>query len=172
MLRSTDLLALPAVDCDKAYAMQLSLEETLLTTQTVYFQVALLYPLQDIADNYEFACLISFHCILFKAWKAYYVPHTKICWLISVSFVCITVVFEGSEKLVSNCWDSSAQIIAGFSFMVIFCFIQSIPETLIPGLVLLRWIKTQFSFCLNSQETTILLFHALAIWHIDLSIFC
>ncbi|KAL0288627.1 UNVERIFIED_CONTAM: protein transport protein Sec24-like [Sesamum angustifolium] len=43
MLRSTDLLALPAVDCDKAYAAQLSLEETLLTTQTVYFQVALLY---------------------------------------------------------------------------------------------------------------------------------
>ncbi|VFQ95462.1 unnamed protein product [Cuscuta campestris] len=43
MLRSTDLLALPAADCDKAYAMQLSLEETLLTTQTVYFQVALLY---------------------------------------------------------------------------------------------------------------------------------
>ncbi|RAL38967.1 hypothetical protein DM860_014793 [Cuscuta australis] len=43
MLRSTDLIALPAVDCDKAYAMQLSLEETLLTTQTVYFQVALLY---------------------------------------------------------------------------------------------------------------------------------
>lgn len=44
MLRSTDLLALPAVDCDKAFAMQLSLEETLLTTQTMYFQVALLYP--------------------------------------------------------------------------------------------------------------------------------
>lgn len=43
MLRSTDLLALPAVDCDKAFAMQLSLEETLMTTQTVYFQVALLY---------------------------------------------------------------------------------------------------------------------------------
>ncbi|XP_059297157.1 protein transport protein SEC24 A-like isoform X2 [Lycium ferocissimum] len=43
MLRSTDLIALPAVDCDKAYAMQLSLEETLLTSQTVYFQVALLY---------------------------------------------------------------------------------------------------------------------------------
>ncbi|TYI85340.1 hypothetical protein E1A91_D05G433800v1 [Gossypium mustelinum] len=43
MLRSTDLLALPAVDCDKAYAMQLSLEETLLSTPTVYFQVALLY---------------------------------------------------------------------------------------------------------------------------------
>ncbi|KAK6141575.1 hypothetical protein DH2020_024676 [Rehmannia glutinosa] len=35
MLRSTDLLALPAVDCDKAYAAQLSLEETLLTTQTL-----------------------------------------------------------------------------------------------------------------------------------------
>lgn len=44
MLRSTDLLALPAVDCDKAYAMQFALEETLLTTQIVYFQVALLYP--------------------------------------------------------------------------------------------------------------------------------
>uniref|UniRef100_A0A0E0P4U9 Protein transport protein Sec24-like n=1 Tax=Oryza rufipogon TaxID=4529 RepID=A0A0E0P4U9_ORYRU len=44
MLRSTDLLALPAVDSDKAFAMQLSLEETLMTTQTVYFQVALLYP--------------------------------------------------------------------------------------------------------------------------------
>ncbi|XP_027363227.1 protein transport protein Sec24-like At3g07100 isoform X2 [Abrus precatorius] len=43
MLRSTDLLALPAVDCDKAFAMQLSLDETLLTTQTMYFQVALLY---------------------------------------------------------------------------------------------------------------------------------
>ncbi|KAA8515259.1 hypothetical protein F0562_018511 [Nyssa sinensis] len=43
MLRSTDLLALPAVDCDKAYAMQFSLEETLLTTQIVYFQVALLF---------------------------------------------------------------------------------------------------------------------------------
>ncbi|KAL9231495.1 hypothetical protein vseg_006720 [Gypsophila vaccaria] len=43
MLRSTDLLALPAVDCDKAFAMQLSLEETLLPDQIVYFQVALLY---------------------------------------------------------------------------------------------------------------------------------
>ncbi|TYJ11835.1 hypothetical protein E1A91_A11G304200v1 [Gossypium mustelinum] len=43
MLRSTDLLALPTVDCDKAYAVQLSLEETLLTTQTVYFQAVLLY---------------------------------------------------------------------------------------------------------------------------------
>ncbi|KAJ3703215.1 hypothetical protein LUZ61_006920 [Rhynchospora tenuis] len=43
MLRSTDLLALPAVDCDKAFSMQLNLEDTLMTTQTVYFQVALLY---------------------------------------------------------------------------------------------------------------------------------
>ncbi|KAI8522966.1 hypothetical protein RHMOL_Rhmol13G0038300 [Rhododendron molle] len=43
MLRSTDLLALPAVDCDKAFALQLTLEETLLTTPTVYFQVALLF---------------------------------------------------------------------------------------------------------------------------------
>lgn len=46
MLRSTDLLALPAVDCDKAFAMQMSLDESLLTTETVYFQVALLYPLR------------------------------------------------------------------------------------------------------------------------------
>ena len=46
MLRSADLLALPAVDCDKAYAVQLALEETLLTTPTVYFQVALLYPFE------------------------------------------------------------------------------------------------------------------------------
>ncbi|KAF6154111.1 hypothetical protein GIB67_009811 [Kingdonia uniflora] len=43
MLKSTDLLALPSVDSDKAFAMQLSLEDTLLTTQTVFFQVALLY---------------------------------------------------------------------------------------------------------------------------------
>ncbi|XXG44745.1 hypothetical protein AAC387_Pa02g0014 [Persea americana] len=43
MLRSTDLLALPAVDSDKAFAMLLSLEDTSLTTQTIYFQVALLY---------------------------------------------------------------------------------------------------------------------------------
>eukprot|EP00250_Pteridium_aquilinum_P016949 c23383_g1_i2 orf=480-4016(-) len=43
MLRSSDLMALPAVDCDKAFAMQLTLEETLLTSQTAYFQSALLY---------------------------------------------------------------------------------------------------------------------------------
>jgi protein transport protein SEC24 len=44
MLRSSDLMALPAMDCDKAFALQLQLEETLLSTQTVYFQVALVYP--------------------------------------------------------------------------------------------------------------------------------
>ncbi|KAK9041717.1 hypothetical protein V6N11_016807 [Hibiscus sabdariffa] len=43
MLRHTNLLALPAVDCDKAFAVQLSLEETVLSALTVYFQVALLY---------------------------------------------------------------------------------------------------------------------------------
>ncbi|KAH7279438.1 hypothetical protein KP509_37G019900 [Ceratopteris richardii] len=41
MLRSSDLMALPAVDCDKAFAMQLTLDETLLTTQNAYFQSAL-----------------------------------------------------------------------------------------------------------------------------------
>lgn len=45
MLRNSDLLMLPAVDVDKAFAMQLILEETLLTTPTVFFQAALLYPL-------------------------------------------------------------------------------------------------------------------------------
>lgn len=58
MLRSTDLLALPAVDCDKAFAMQLALEETLMTTQTVYFQVALLYP-------YLKYLVIAFNLMLF-----------------------------------------------------------------------------------------------------------
>ncbi|KAF9621020.1 hypothetical protein IFM89_015842 [Coptis chinensis] len=42
MLRSMDLLALPAVDCDKAFGAQLSMDDTLLTTRTVYIQVALL----------------------------------------------------------------------------------------------------------------------------------
>lgn len=57
MLRSTDLIALPAVDCDKAYAAQLSLEETLLTTHSVYFQVALLYPSleEDFKRRHNFA---------------------------------------------------------------------------------------------------------------------
>lgn len=54
MLRSTDLLALPAVDCDKAYAAQFSLEETLLATQTIYFQVVLLYPcLQNFLNGHS-----------------------------------------------------------------------------------------------------------------------
>lgn len=57
MLRSTDLLALPAVDCDKAFAMQLSLEEALLTTQTVYFQVALLYPLSCVWTQQANSCV-------------------------------------------------------------------------------------------------------------------
>lgn len=57
MLRTTDLLALPAVDSDKAFAMQLSLEDNLLTTQTVYFQVALLYPLcPEIAVEWQCSC--------------------------------------------------------------------------------------------------------------------
>ncbi|XP_024519134.1 protein transport protein Sec24-like At3g07100 isoform X1 [Selaginella moellendorffii] len=43
MLRSSDLLALPAVDCDKAFSVQFALEDTLLTSQLAYFQVALLY---------------------------------------------------------------------------------------------------------------------------------
>eukprot|EP00249_Psilotum_nudum_P020257 c27624_g1_i1 orf=387-3641(-) len=43
MLRSSDLMSLPAVDCDKVFSMELTLEDTLLTCQTVYFQVALLY---------------------------------------------------------------------------------------------------------------------------------
>ncbi|KAM0932236.1 putative Zinc finger, Sec23/Sec24-type, sec23/Sec24, trunk domain, sec23/Sec24, helical [Dioscorea sansibarensis] len=43
MLQSREKLDLPAVDCDKAFAMQFSLDGTLITAQTVYFQVALLY---------------------------------------------------------------------------------------------------------------------------------
>lgn len=69
MLRSTDLMALPAVDCDKAYAAQLSLEETLLTTPTVYFQVALLYPCVEITDivpdvKYMKAWIESVICVM------------------------------------------------------------------------------------------------------------
>ncbi|KAI4979657.1 hypothetical protein ZWY2020_016410 [Hordeum vulgare] len=41
MLRFTDLLALPAVN--SAFAMQLSLQDTLMIMQTVYYKVALLY---------------------------------------------------------------------------------------------------------------------------------
>lgn len=64
MLRSTDLLALPAVDCDKAYAMQLSLEETLLTNQTVYFQVALLYPFMFHPEIHMLFCILR--CCLYE----------------------------------------------------------------------------------------------------------
>lgn len=62
MLRSSDLMALPAVDCDKAFAMQLVLEDTLLTTQTVYFQVALLYPptCRRCVTRYDIVTLLSF----------------------------------------------------------------------------------------------------------------
>lgn len=42
-IRSTDLLALPCVDEDKAFAIQISHEEQLVPQQTVYFQAALLY---------------------------------------------------------------------------------------------------------------------------------
>jgi protein transport protein SEC24 len=42
-IRSTDLLALPTVDEDKSFAIQISHEEQLVTQQTVYFQCALLY---------------------------------------------------------------------------------------------------------------------------------
>lgn len=44
MLNSADSMALPAVDCDKAFAVQIAFEESLLCTQTIYFQTALLYP--------------------------------------------------------------------------------------------------------------------------------
>ena len=42
-VRSLDLLALPAVSCDQAFAIQINHEENLLTNDTVYFQCALLY---------------------------------------------------------------------------------------------------------------------------------
>lgn len=60
MLRSADLLALPAVDCDKAFTMQLALEETLLTTQKVYFQVALLYPFIPGTDAAVYIKMLDF----------------------------------------------------------------------------------------------------------------
>lgn len=62
MLRSTDLMALPAVDCDKAYAAQLSLEEAVLTTQTVYFQVALLYPYYHCILSMTFCNCVNILC--------------------------------------------------------------------------------------------------------------
>lgn len=70
MLRSTDLLALPAVDCDKAFAMQLSLEETLLTTSTVYFQVALLYPFLSCIESFKLEFLMI--CICFQSFTHAY----------------------------------------------------------------------------------------------------
>eukprot|EP00898_Chlorokybus_atmophyticus_P002080 jgi/Chlat1/2873/Chrsp195S03018 len=42
-IRSSDLLALPAVDCDKAFVVQIAHDEALVTSPTVYFQCALLY---------------------------------------------------------------------------------------------------------------------------------
>ena len=42
-VRSTDLLALPACDADKSFAVEITHEETLLTGQTAYMQAALLY---------------------------------------------------------------------------------------------------------------------------------
>lgn len=42
-MRSTDLLALPTVDCDKAFAVQFGHEDALLASPRVFFQCALLY---------------------------------------------------------------------------------------------------------------------------------
>ena len=42
-VRSTDLLALPACDADKTFAVEITHEETLITGQTSYLQAALLY---------------------------------------------------------------------------------------------------------------------------------
>ena len=42
-VRSTDLLALPACDADKTFAVEITHEETVLTGQTAYLQAALLY---------------------------------------------------------------------------------------------------------------------------------
>ncbi|XP_058104193.1 protein transport protein SEC24 A-like [Magnolia sinica] len=43
MFSSSDLMDLPALDCDKAFGLELSLEDTLLTTQNTFIQVSLLY---------------------------------------------------------------------------------------------------------------------------------
>ena len=42
-IRSSDLLAIPAVDEDKTYAVQLMHDETMVTSSTCFFQCALLY---------------------------------------------------------------------------------------------------------------------------------
>jgi hypothetical protein len=43
LARSTDLLALPNCDPDKAFAVQIAHEENMLTTPVAYVQCALLY---------------------------------------------------------------------------------------------------------------------------------
>lgn len=93
MLRSTDLLALPAVDCDKAYAAQLSLEETLLTNQTVYFQVALLYPYlanfffsKYLAFSYHILQLINFSFFFSITCKAMSFSFESISDILSIRF--------------------------------------------------------------------------------------
>lgn len=42
-MRSTDLLSLPNVNPDAAFGMQMSIEDSLVDTNTVCFQAALLY---------------------------------------------------------------------------------------------------------------------------------
>ena len=63
-------MALPAVDCDKAFAMQLVLEDSLLSTETVYFQVALLYPPSVL--NLGLFCSLFLDIVLFS-----FVPHVR-----------------------------------------------------------------------------------------------
>lgn len=100
MLRSTDLLALPAVDCDKAFAMQLNLDETLLTIQTVYFQVALLYPS---ASFFFFFCLSKLHinmhvsCLFFFQLFTYHAVHVH-CQHYFCTF-CISLNFHYTVNL-------------------------------------------------------------------------
>ncbi|KVI12414.1 Gelsolin domain-containing protein [Cynara cardunculus var. scolymus] len=77
MLRSTDLLALPAVDCDKAYAMQFALEETLLTTQIVYFQVALLYPSLILSSQIFLFNSVFEVCLIYYPIRCFFNIHTS-----------------------------------------------------------------------------------------------
>jgi protein transport protein SEC24 len=42
-LRGTDLLALPCIDCDKAYAVEMKNDESVMTTNSLSIQSALLY---------------------------------------------------------------------------------------------------------------------------------
>lgn len=87
MLRSADLMALPAVDCDKAFAMQLQLEDTVLPLQTIYFQVALLYPpavqlcrLFTMSDFIVFFTLLS--CALVRFGHAVVPKQFHVCLLL------------------------------------------------------------------------------------------